>query len=153
MAEQWTNAQARVLNQFRGSPNLLALLEAVFDRIDNIEEIFESLRDERDIDNSEGVWLDIVGDIVGLERPHFEQDYSTIFAFKGDEDDVDDPFKGFADYGSTIVTNGNFVGSINGWTVTETIYAPYTEGEDIRGFEYGTDGSDTFISVRHADMG
>jgi len=59
----------RVINEFTESHNLLALLEAFLNRLDDSESILVDLRDKRSIDNATGVWLDIVGDIVGLNRP------------------------------------------------------------------------------------
>ena len=117
MTTYWSDAQERILNQFKNSTHLKNLLRVLFDSLDNIGDIFESLRDERGLTSAAGVWLDNVGAIIGLERPYQEQDYGTIFAFKDAEDDIDDPYKGFLGYGSELVTNGTFDTDLSGWTV------------------------------------
>ncbi len=99
MADSWTTAQTRILDQFKDRPKMLAMLEAIFDRVDNIEDVLIYLRDYRGLETAEGVWLDIIGDIVGIERPPLEQGYATIFAFKDTEDDLDDPHKGLTSSG------------------------------------------------------
>lgn len=82
------------------TPGILKLLEVLTGQLDEIEDIFEYIRTNMSITDAEGVWLDrIHGTIVGLERPYREQAYGTIFAFKGEETDLDDPLKGFESAG------------------------------------------------------
>ena len=84
-----------MLKQFRSSTNWQKLFTAIAERFDNQLDVIESLRDYRGLETAEGVWLDIIGDILGCPRPNAEQPYSTIFAFKDAEEDLDDSFKGF----------------------------------------------------------
>ncbi len=79
---RWTDAQDRLLSQFEDSPNVKALVEVIFNRIDNVDYVLRYLEDYTGINTACGVWLDVVGDIVGIPRPHVEQSYGTMFAFK-----------------------------------------------------------------------
>ncbi len=79
---RWTDAQDRILSQFQDSPKLKSLVETIFNRVDNVDYVLRYLEDYTDIDTACGVWLDVVGDIVGIPRPHIEQSYGTMFAFK-----------------------------------------------------------------------
>lgn len=89
-------AAGRALNQFLASPGVMDLINAMMARLDDTEDVLLKLRDFRGIDTATGVWLDIIGDIVGIERPSKEQPYGTIFAFHGgDGDEIDDHYKGF----------------------------------------------------------
>jgi hypothetical protein len=94
-----SDALGRVLSQFKNT-NFEDLLTAAFTQIDDVETSLEYFDENRDIDTAAGVWLDNLGAIVGIERPHRQQPYSTIFAFKDGDDEteyIDDPFKGFYD--------------------------------------------------------
>jgi hypothetical protein len=61
-------AQDRLLTQFRDSPKLNALLEAVVTEVQLGENVIFEVIAERLIAVAEGVNLDIIGRIVGLER-------------------------------------------------------------------------------------
>lgn len=88
------------------SPNFLKFLEILIEPFEDLQLCIEGLRDGTSIVDAAGVWLDVIGDLVGLPRPHREQPYGTIFAFKALETDVDDPYKGFYDSGGP--TGGYF---------------------------------------------
>lgn len=81
------------------TPNLIKLIDIAMDRVDNLNDVYDYLESNLNLNDAEGVWLDLIGEIIGLPRPYREQPYGTIFAFKDDEDDVDDPYKGFLDSG------------------------------------------------------
>jgi hypothetical protein len=60
----------RLLEQYRGSPLLIAMIKALVDHpIEKIRLALESLYGRLAIDTSEGVQLDRIGDIVGARRP------------------------------------------------------------------------------------
>jgi hypothetical protein len=56
--------------------------------------ILNYLATKRWMDNSDGVWLDEIGDIIGLARMAFV-DTDNVFTFRGTLD-VNDPTKGFS---------------------------------------------------------
>jgi hypothetical protein len=110
------NMLARLLSQFRddnsrepfdpdvatapGNMNINRLMWIFGNELDTLEAIFENLRDDTTLETAAGVWLDVIGDIIGLERPHREQPTATIFACKPTEADVDDPYKAFDNAGT-----------------------------------------------------
>jgi hypothetical protein len=59
-----------LLEQFKGQdkPNLYALITALVDQLQDIEEGALELKSVRSIDNSEGVQLDILGLLIGVDR-------------------------------------------------------------------------------------
>jgi len=68
-------AQATLPAQFRNAPNLLALIEAIIGPSDpttwgiqELENVFFALRDERWLSTAGGVQLDKLGEILGLHR-------------------------------------------------------------------------------------
>jgi len=101
MSERWdiTGVDNRILNQYRDSPNLLALLRVLIDTPnDELRAAFESLLTRLDIDASVGIQLDLIGTIVGRPRPTvldplLVQD-EGFFEFR-DINDPNDPDLGF----------------------------------------------------------
>jgi len=94
-----TQAIERLLNQYSDAPDEQALITDIFARIEDSNDILNDLLTLRDIDSAEGVWLDILGAIVGVERPYKELSSDYIFTFKSNPADPDDPDKAFYDPG------------------------------------------------------
>ena len=101
MSERWdiTGVDNRILNQYRGSPNLLALLRVLIDTPnDELRAAFEGLLTRLDIDASNGIQLDLIGTIVGRPRPTVLDPLLVqgegFFEFR-DINDPDDPDLGF----------------------------------------------------------
>lgn len=57
-----------LIEQFRGKPNIEALVEAVGHQLDELSDFYEQLLYERDVKNAKGTQLDKVGDVVVLTR-------------------------------------------------------------------------------------
>lgn len=88
----YTEFTDRALSQFKGSTNLLLLFEAIYDQVQDSQDMVDYLLDGGlSVDTAEGVWLDVLGTIVGLPRPYADQDKDTIFTVKltGEVDDPD----------------------------------------------------------------
>lgn len=71
-AERWdvTGTANRLLDQYRESDKLIAMLQALLDTpFEDIRLAFESFYSRLAIAQSEGVQLDRIGDIVGAPRP------------------------------------------------------------------------------------
>lgn len=105
-------AYDELLNQFRDSTGILSFLEAVFNRVEDTDELLADLLMKRDLENAEGIWLDYIGAIVGLVRPAEYIPDSNIFTFKDEETDPDDPDKSFAD--GPPITHGGYFQSLDG---------------------------------------
>jgi hypothetical protein len=105
----------RTLNQFKVTSRLLGLFDAVNERFDDSDVVLDYLLFYRFIDTASGVWLDIIGDIVGVERPF--KDRLDIFTFKhvGGVDDSS------LSYSNTTTGGGGHYTSLNGSPTTEKL--------------------------------
>jgi len=88
-------ALGRLVQQFKGRENLEKVLTALYAPLLETQACIEALRDDRWLDNATGVWLDIIGDIVGIARPYVELGIDVTFAYKVDPEGEEDPEKGF----------------------------------------------------------
>lgn len=67
-------AKRRVLEQFKGSPRLLGMLDGLCINIQELENVFFDIKDNLSIFNSTGVNLDIWGDILNQPRNGLSDD-------------------------------------------------------------------------------
>jgi hypothetical protein len=72
-------AAANVLSQYPDSVRLLAFLDAFVDQAQSLEELSQDILVMRSVYTAEGVQLDTLGDIVGLERGELSDDAYRIF--------------------------------------------------------------------------
>lgn len=71
----WDTVKELVLEQYKGSPKFLAMLQAVIEEsVQPLDGCAVELADALDIDKAEGVLLDIIGKLVGTEREYGETD-------------------------------------------------------------------------------
>lgn len=63
-----SEAQARLIEQFKGKANFLSVLAVFAQQIQDLEEAAFEVRDDTTLDSSVGVQLDGIGDIVGIAR-------------------------------------------------------------------------------------
>jgi len=75
--------RSRVATQYTGSAKFLAYLEALLKAIDELEAVLQTVALQTDIDIAEGVNLDVLGDIVGVNRVLPESLPVTLFGFEG----------------------------------------------------------------------
>lgn len=63
-------ALARLMQQYKGLPNLTAFITALVDQVQDLEDALFSLNDGRQLynGNAQGAQLDGIGDIVGIKR-------------------------------------------------------------------------------------
>lgn len=85
MSVKGDKLQSRTMNQFKVTQRLIDLLDVINNRFDDTDNIYEYLLYNRFIDTALGIWLDIIGVIVGLpQRPYEDQDnifeYSSVGA-------------------------------------------------------------------------
>jgi hypothetical protein len=78
------------------------------------DDMIVELATKRHIDTAEGIWLNQIGEIIGLVRPEAFVSDDEIFTYKdvGGSDDVD---KAFATYPAT--TGGKYQDAIGGLTI------------------------------------
>lgn len=72
----------RLLDQYRESPNVINLIDALAGATD-LQSAFEAMQLRLSIDDMEGVNLDRIGFIVGQPRPFLTSDDDESFAFEG----------------------------------------------------------------------
>ena len=122
MGSRLDKAYEEILNQFRNSDTILTYLEAVFNRIEDLDAVLGDLLNKRGIETAEGVWLDIIGAIVGYARPVEYILSENIFTFKDSGTDPDDSDKAFAD--GPPVTHGGYF---------QDLYGVYIDGAPLMG--------------------
>ena len=81
MIERYLN---RLAFQFKDSTNLKEMLSAHLTDFDSISLSYDELLSDRNLDTSQGVQLDGIGEIVGLARPSSTTDTIGAFGFNGD---------------------------------------------------------------------
>jgi hypothetical protein len=91
MGARANKAISRLLDQFSDTNNLTALITALAARFEDTDIVLEGLLLYRTINTAEGVWLDQVGDILGLPRPAVGVPDNEAFTLKsvGDPDNAD----------------------------------------------------------------
>ena len=163
MSERWdiTGVNKRILEQYRASPNLLALFKALIDDPHSeLRAAFEALLGRLNIDAMEGVQLDGIGAIIGRPRPTVLDPILVqgegFFEFR-DTLDPNDPDLGFDSlvgvggdtftfiedgdpssarrgFGATTETIGGLFKSLDGIVMPEPVSRNF-EGAPLRGIE------------------
>lgn len=99
--------KTRLPNQFEDSSNLRDLIDLCAAQIAEGNTILEYLRDSTTLDLAVGVWLDEIGEIVGVSRGAPQVVDAEIFTYRG-ESAPELPALGFLD--PIGVTGGRYVG-------------------------------------------
>jgi len=130
-----TTAYERLLNQFQNRPKWLAFLAVLFARMQDSDDMIVELATKRHIDTAEGIWLNQVGEIIGLVRPEAFESDDYIFTYKdiGDPDDVD---KAFATVPAT--TGGKYQDALGGLTIDGVPMADDDYRQAIKGKAWTT---------------
>lgn len=71
----------RVALQYSQSQKFLAYLRALMAPMDELEAVFQKISEQADIDKADGVNLDVIGDIVGIDRVIPESVQLAFFGF------------------------------------------------------------------------
>ncbi len=100
----------RLLNQFSDSPNLINLITKILLRMEDSNDMLSDLATKRVLDVATGIWLDQIGDLVGITRPYQEVSDDYIFTYKG----IGDPDNINKAYAGIPVTTGGYYQGLNG---------------------------------------
>lgn len=65
-------------NQLRESPNYIELIRLLAEDFDEASDIYDYIAKNINVLNARGVWLDLIGDIVGVSRV-FEKEIQPVF--------------------------------------------------------------------------
>jgi Protein of unknown function (DUF2612) len=106
-----TQMLSRLLNQWKDCPNWELFLTTIADYFADYIAAVVALQTSTWRDTSEGVWLDRVGEIVGVIRP-MEEEVVRVFRCRGEGDPDYDPLHGFGDPSDPAV--GGFLWGPNG---------------------------------------
>lgn len=68
-------------NQLRESPNYIEVIRLLAEDFDAANDIYDYIAKNINIMNADGVWLDLIGDIVGVSRVFDKQIQPTYFGF------------------------------------------------------------------------
>lgn len=68
-------------NQLRESPNYIEVIRLLAEDFDEASDIYEYIAKNINIMNAGGVWLDLIGDIVGVSRVFDKEIQPTYFGF------------------------------------------------------------------------
>ena len=79
----------RLLEQFKSSENLIALIDALIEGQGELETVLDQLLTQRGIDSAIGVQLDIIGEIVGQPRTILDTTGLKFFGYAGAAGDID----------------------------------------------------------------
>lgn len=82
MGARLTRALSRIPDEFVGQPFYQAFMTSIVARLEESDQILADLATMRWIDTAEGVWLDTVGEIVGIPR-FYEPITEGIFTYNG----------------------------------------------------------------------
>ena len=97
MGERVNRAIGRIPNQFVNSAKWVQYLRSIVLRLEEVDALLASLATERWISTAEGVWLDNVGEIVGIPR-FYEELTEGIFTYKDAYPGTDDPDLAYSNY-------------------------------------------------------
>ena len=80
--EQYTDNY--LANQFLSDEDIKSLINACLAPMNDLNDTIDDLVSNRFIDQAAGVWLDVIGEIVGYPRPRGQAlDENQLFAFEG----------------------------------------------------------------------
>ena len=65
-------------NQLRESPNYIEVIRLLAEDFDEVSDIYDYIAKNINVLNARGVWLDLIGDIVGISRV-FEKEIQPVF--------------------------------------------------------------------------
>lgn len=70
LEDNYSLLQDNVISILRNYPRFLTLLKAIYPRFDNLQDCANFLSDALRIERAEGVWLDYIGWLVGINRTY-----------------------------------------------------------------------------------
>lgn len=102
------NMVGHLIDQFQNKPVLAAILQSIGDELDELDVVWDDLKDKRWLDTAEGQQLDGIGEIVGLGRTINERIQLEFFGFERQPN-----AKGFEE--------GRFRDEWQGWLASTTL--------------------------------
>lgn len=99
--------KARLFEQFKNSPHIVALIEILSDPLQDTVDVCDFILAHNSIDDAEGEQLDFLGELIGVTRPRAQEDPDNIFTMcsLGETGDSDNS-QGFYDDTDSVITGG-----------------------------------------------
>ena len=122
-------ALSLLIEQYKNSPRIRALVEAFAQELDFLQIVFDDLYTKRTLETATGVNLDVIGKIVVLDRPFSDAEDDDIFTF----DNPGDIGAGFSELGRPDI-GGFWVGldPFEGALVDDETYRKFIKAKIIR---------------------
>ena len=76
-----TYSHELIVNQLRDAPNYVEVIRLLAEDFDEASDIYDYIAKNINIMNAGGVWLDLIGDIVGVSRVFDKEIRPTYFGF------------------------------------------------------------------------
>lgn len=80
-----TYSHELIVNQLRDAPNYVEVIRLLAEDFDAASDIYDYIAQNINIMDARGVWLDLIGDIVGVSRVFDKEIQPTYFGFSDQE--------------------------------------------------------------------
>ena len=122
--------KARAFKQWKDSPHIVALFEIIADPLQDLNDVAAYILAHLSIDDSEGLVLDMLGELIGVNRPPMQE--PNIFTLRRVGEIVDlDNDTGFGDDTDPTVPTGGYLGTVEGLALVSDPTAEMSD-EDFR---------------------
>ncbi len=103
----------RVFKQFKDSPHIVALFEIIADPMQDLSDVADYILAHLSIDDSEGLALDMLGELIGVNRPPMQEPNIFTLRRPGDTSDPDND-TGFGNDDDPALSTGGYLGTCQG---------------------------------------
>jgi len=125
-----TDFKDRVFKEFKDSPPIVALFEIIADPMQDLSDVVDYILAHLSIDDSEGLALDMLGEIIGVARPPMQE--PNIFTLRRPGEVVDlDNDTGFGCDDDPALSTGGYLGTCAGLALVSDPDAEMSD-EDFR---------------------
>ncbi len=119
----------RVFKQYKDSPHIVALFEIIADPMQDLSDVADYILAHLSIDDSEGLALDMLGELIGVTRPPMQEPNIFTLRRAGEVVDLDND-TGFGCDDDAIETGG-YLGTCQGLALVSDPDAEMAD-EDFR---------------------
>ena len=120
----------RVFKQFRNSPHIVAIFEIIADPMQDLNDVADYILAHLSIDDSEGLALDMLGELIGVNRPPMQEPNIFTLRRMGEIVDLDND-TGFGCDDDPLLSTGGYLGTCEGLALVSDPDAEMSD-EDFR---------------------
>ncbi len=103
----------RLFHIIRDGEIVQAIKDMIADVIQDTDDVANYILNHRDVDSAEGVHLEIIGEILGVQRPKAQELPENIFTLRR-VGETSDPDMGLEDDSDPTVTTGGYMTTLSG---------------------------------------